>query len=372
MKSAYLLFDAKGPEIRHRSGVVAPDSFIYLAPEGKPATVYFDAREYGVQKQKLEALGSPVRIERLEPYAKKAKKATGSPLLASLLVILKEHKINAVRISPAMPYAIAKALEKAGKKIIVHSYEGERECKTEAEIKFMIAAQRVTEATFELARQILVASTVKRDRIIYKKNVLTSEYMKARLQTFLLEKGYSCPEGMIVASGEQTSRPHDEGEGPLLPNQCIIIDIFPQSQKTGFFADMTRTFVKGKASKDIRTLFRDVADVQRQILESVNIGQQCTDVYKKTVRAFKKLGHPTLPEKGFMHGTGHGLGLSVHEGSSLNAYSERRIEPGMVLTVEPGLYYPGIGGVRFEDVVIFHPDSRKQNITQFTKPYVIS
>ncbi|MEX1112806.1 MAG: M24 family metallopeptidase [Candidatus Andersenbacteria bacterium] len=371
MKTAYLIIDAKGPEIRHRCGLTAPDSFIYLAPDNEQPTVYFDAREYDIQKQKLVALRNNVRIERLEPYTKKAKKDMESPLLASLSVILKKRGIGTVRVSPSMSYATVLALQQVGINIAVYSYEEERERKNEVEIEWMIDAQRSTEAAFQLARKILTASTIKRNKIIYKKEVLTSEYVKARLQSFLFEKGYNCPEGMIVASGEQTSRPHDDGEGPLLPNQCLIIDIFPQSIKTGVFADMTRTFVKGKASKDIKGLFRDVMSVQQQVLESIAVGQRCADVHKKTVKAFKQLGHPTSAKKGFMHGTGHAVGLSVHEGPSLNAYSKRKIEPGMALTVEPGLYYPGIGGVRFEDVVIFHPDGSKQNITQFNEPYFI-
>jgi len=157
-----------------------------------------------------------------------------------------------------------------------------------------------------------------------------------------------------------------------LPNASIIVDIFPRSEETGFFADMTRTFVKGEPSDEIIELFDAVDKVQRQVIDYIEVGIECAAVHRETVRLFKELNHETSNEKGFMHGTGHSLGLSLHEGPLLNARSEQKIEAGMVFTIEPGLYYPGLGGVRIEDVIVVHADGRKENITKFTKPTFIA
>lgn len=369
--TADLLLDARGPEIQHRSGLTAPDPFIYLAADGKKPTVYFDAREYDVQKNKLKKLKNGVHIERLEPYVARVKKGTSPALVGALLLILKENKVTTLRVSPQLPYHVAHALHEAGVGLTIYAYEDERARKTKREIEQLTEAQRVNESAFEIVHRILVDSVIRKNRILYEGEVLTSEHLKFVVCTHLLKAGYSCPDGIIVASGPQAARPHDEGEGPLLPHATIIVDIFPRSEKTGFYADMTRTFVKGTPSKKVCDLFFAVESVQREVCEGVEVGDSCAAVHQRTVKAFAKLGHITSPTEGFMHGTGHGLGLQVHEEPRFNALSTAIVEPGMVMTVEPGLYYPKIGGVRIEDVVIFHPRGRKENITHFNLPSFI-
>lgn len=371
MKSAYLLIDARGPEIHHRSGLTAPDPFIYLAQDNETPLVFFDAREFEVMKTKLSALNNGVGIERLEPFQKKITNKEGSQLVAVAATILKDRGIEEARVSGLLPYAWGQQLEAAGLKVTIYNFGREREHKNENEIAHLLAAQRVNESAFALAWQILADSTVEGKEIRYKGQTLTSEFVKAEIRKHFLGYGYDCPDGIIVASGEQSAQPHNEGSGPLLPHECIIIDIFPRNEQTGFFADMTRTFVKREPSKAIKELFSTVEKVQHTIAESIAIGQACSAVHQQTIEEFKKLGHETSPERGFMHGAGHGLGLGLHEAPFLNNSSTEIIEPGMVVTVEPGLYYHGVGGVRVEDVVIFHSDGRKENITQFNKPSFI-
>jgi len=364
MKSAFVLVDSKGPEILHRTGITAPDAFIYIAVAGEDPVVFFDAREYDVQLQKIQQLGNGVRVERLESYMQKKFSQT-------LIKILQCYGIQEVKISPNMPYVLVREIENAGINIAIHDFESERDVKTEQELQHMIEAQRINESAFLLAYDILSQSIISGELIMYEGKTLTSEYMKFRLRTHLLEQGYDCPDGIIVASGAQSARPHDEGCGNLLPHEAIIIDIFPRSEKTGFYADMTRTFVKGTPKKGLEELFTAVQEVQKEIADSIAIGEVCSDVHARTVEAFRKRGYPTSPERGFMHGTGHSLGLSVHEGPRLNAVCDRIIQPGMTLTIEPGLYYPDVGGVRIEDVVVFHLDGTKENITQFNKSFFI-
>ncbi len=373
MAYADLLIDARSPDIRHRTGITAPDAFLYLRTDDGTDTVFFDAREFVIQQHKIAVLGRHTRVEALEPYQEKAKDmdVEGSGMQKTFLAILRERGITSVRVSPNMPYGWALFLERAGIALAVHDFPSERTVKTETEIARMIEAQRVTEEAFELARTMLRESTIDGDALRYDGETLTSERVKAELKTFFLRRGYSNPEGIIVASGEQTARPHDEGAGPLLANEAIIIDIFPQNDETGYFADMTRTFVKGEPSKQLRAVFDAVRDVQAEIADGIALGDTGDAVYRRTVEAFARRGYETSKERGFMHGTGHGLGLAVHELPNLKPSSADILGPGIVVTVEPGLYYPGLGGVRIEDVIVFHPDGRKENINRFDKECII-
>ncbi len=370
MKTAYLLFDARGPEIQHRSGLTAPDEFIYLAAEGKKPTVFFDAREFDVQKEKLRRLKNGVAIKRLEPYQRRAAVASIGHY-GPLIAILRDYGVREVKVSASLPLAVARAITADKIKVTIHDYAAERVRKTAVEVKHMVAAQHANESAFNLAWKILSQSKTRGGKIIYKKQVLTSELMKSILRKHLLDRGYDCPDGIIVASGPQAAQPHNEGTGALKPNTTIIIDIFPRSEKSGYYADMTRTFVKGRASKKILNLFAAVYQAQKQAIDNISVGSSCSEVHELVVKTFRRLGHPTSPQRGFMHSTGHSLGLAVHESPRLSSVAGQKIEAGMAVTIEPGLYYPGLGGVRLEDVVVFHPNGRKENITKFTKPAVI-
>lgn len=364
--TADLLIDARSPDIRRRSGIVAPDPFPYLRV-GSTDTVFFDAREYGIQLERLEALQNGVLIEQIEPYADAGRALTveGSPLQKTVLAILRAKGIDALRVSPDLPYAWALFFERNGIPLSVYDFAAERVCKADAEIARMVAAQRVTEGAFTLAKSILADAVIDGDRMRYRGEILTSEFLKAEFKTYFLRHGYSCPEGIIVASGDQTARPHDEGSGPLLARVPIIIDMFPRHDDSGYFADMTRTFVKGEPTPEVRALCEAVRDVQAEIAAGVKAGDTGDAVYRRTVDAFAKRGYETSSNKGFVHGTGHGLGLAVHESPGLRPGSVDVLRPGMAVTVEPGLYYPGIGGARVEDVIVFRADGSPENITQF-------
>ena len=156
-----------------------------------------------------------------------------------------------------------------------------------------------------------------------------------------------------MAGGDQACDPHERGSGPLFANSLIILDVFPRDAKTGYFGDMTRTVLRGRASEAQRKLWQTVKDGQALALKRIKAGVDGMTIHKAIQTLFKRRGYPTEVRKGknvgFFHGTGHGLGLEIHEYPRLQkvVLKERQ-----VLTVEPGLYYPGLGGVRHEDVVV--------------------
>jgi len=188
MNGTYLLLDARGPEIQHRSGLTAPDAFIYLAQDGSEPVVFFDAREYQVMKTKLKKLKNGVQIEQLEPYLEKITGKEDKSIIAAATLIMMERGIEEVRVSGLLPYASGQQLEAAGFKVAIHNFAGERERKTESEIRHLMQAQRVNESAFELAWRILSDSQVEGDAIMYQKEILTSEIIKKILRGICLRK----------------------------------------------------------------------------------------------------------------------------------------------------------------------------------------
>lgn len=368
MNTADLLIDATGAEIQHRSGLSAPDAFIYLKPDTAPATVFFDAREYDIQAKKLVDLANGVLIEQLEPYLVEAqKRAEPVDSFAKLLLAIFERKeINTVRISNNLPYKYIQMLEAIQIPFSVLNFANERLQKTSQEIEHLRDAQTVVKTGFDIVKNILQSSRIDGQFLRYNNEILTSEYIKTQVQINLLQQNYSNPAGMIIASREQGACPHDEGSGPIYANEAIVVDMFPRNNATGYYADMTRTFVKGEPSQALQEQYAAVLQVQAGAVERIAVGTACKDVHSYCVNEFSRLGFTTTNEEGFTHSTGHGVGLDLHEAPRLGN-SPDVLAPGSVVTVEPGLYYKAIGGVRIEDVVVIHPNGTRENLNTYPK-----
>jgi Xaa-Pro aminopeptidase len=175
--------------------------------------------------------------------------------------------------------------------------------------------------------------------------------VRAEADSTVLRAG-GVPEGTIVAGGRQACDPHERGHGPLRAHELIILDIFPRDACTGYFGDLTRTVVRGRANTAQRQLWDTVCAAQRLAIRAIKPRAKGAAVHKAVQEFFVARGYPTERRDGrwtgFFHGTGHGLGLDLHEEPRLGVTVFRK---GQVFTVEPGLYYPEIGGARHEDVV---------------------
>ena len=197
------------------------------------------------------------------------------------------------------------------------------------------------------------AATIDGNRILHEGKTLTSERLRSIIDQACLEKGATAIH-TIVAGGRQACDPHEGGHGALRPHELIIIDVFPRVQKTGYHGDMTRTFLKGKASPAQRALVKAVRNAQAAAMAQVKAGIKGDAVHAAAKKVFDKAGFVTERRKGgfvgFIHSTGHGLGLEVHEAPRVSKGAPK-LKAGQVITVEPGLYYPEIGGCRIEDVV---------------------
>ena len=184
--------------------------------------------------------------------------------------------------------------------------------------------------------------------------MLTSERLKFAIETACLEAG-GVSLDTIAAGGDQGCDPHHRGTGPLRPNELIIVDVFPRAQKSGYHGDMTRTFLRGRASEAQRALVDAVRTAQKAALSKIRDGANGRDVHRACTTVFAERGYETKATPkgsvGFFHGTGHGLGLDVHELPRMSGAVDYTLKAGAVVTVEPGLYYPGLGACRIEDVV---------------------
>jgi len=197
--------------------------------------------------------------------------------------------------------------------------------------------------------------------------------MRAVIETFLISRG-AVPSHTIVACGKEAADPHQIGAGYLKAHQPIIVDIFPRLVSSGYWGDMTRTFVKGKASSELRKMYRTVREGQDIGLSMICDGASGLKIHQAIQNHFAGRGFFTGTRRGrqvgFFHGTGHGVGLEVHEMPRISVRDDI-LRSGHVVTVEPGLYYPDIGGVRLEDLVVVRNEGG-DNLTRFRRKLEIS
>jgi Xaa-Pro aminopeptidase len=231
-----------------------------------------------------------------------------------------------------------------------------------------VETQRRTETALAEAIQAIREAEVREGVLYGDETPLTSETIKGLLARRLLELGCLARHS-IVACGADACDPHHEGAGPLRANETIILDVFPQSLTTRYYADITRTVVKGTASDRVKTMYDAVLRGQERALGLIQDGADGTAIHAEVERLFREAGFETGEVdgrmQGFFHGTGHGLGLEIHESPRI-ARRGVGLRAGNVVTVEPGLYYPVWGAVRIEDVVVVR-EGGSENLTQFPK-----
>jgi Xaa-Pro aminopeptidase len=257
-------------------------------------------------------------------------------------------------------------------------FDGLRRAKTEEEISNIEKTQNAVEAACSRAVEILEESQIKDDGTLqWRVETLTSELLRAEIDIELLRRGCAA-DGTIVAGGPQAADPHERGHGPLKAGESIIVDIFPIDLSTRYYSDMTRTFVKGEPNEGLQEMYDAVMEGQEAALSTIRAGVNGRDVHRKVADILHESGYKTNVHdqksgepltEGFFHGTGHGVGLEVHEAPRVSVVDEELI-PGDVISVEPGVYDPKAGGVRIEDLVVV-TEGGCRNLTTFPKEFRI-
>jgi len=352
----------------YATGLFVPDPFIYLHYDHRPLLVMSD-----LEIDRARAGAPHCRVASLTEIQRKLRReGIKQPRYAHVIRhILREKKIRRAVVPENFPLGLARELKKLGIKIKPSpNVFPRREFKNADEVKKISAALVMAEVGMAEGMHALRLSKIgKRRQLIYRGAPLTSERLRAIIDCAILQAS-GLAANTIVAGGKQACDPHERGFGPLRANEPIIIDIFPRSQKTGYFGDITRTVVRGHADEAVRRLYDTVLQGQKIAFDKMRAKVKTSEIHMAVQDFFVKQGYKTGRRdghmEGFFHGTGHGLGLEIHEAPRVGATSPGELKPGQVVTVEPGLYYPEIGGVRLEDVALVTGNGAK-NLTRFEK-----
>ncbi len=293
----------------------------------------------------------------LSPLARLARKRLGrSPTAGDVAAVaLSDMGASSVEVPATFPSAHYLALREAGLdvRVVPGPFVPRRRRKTRAEVAEMRRCQRAGEEGISLAIGMIASARRRGSRLVLDGRPLTSERVKQAVTVALMEKGWQAA-GLIVAGRpDQTSMPHDTGSGPLLPDQPIILDFFPRSLSSGYHGDETRTVVRGRPPARIAAMMAAVLQAERIGAKMLRPGARGAEIHERVVTFLAAEGFPTAKggahPSGLFHGLGHGLGLEIHEAPSLS-HPDTVLEAGDVVTVEPGLYYPRVGGVRHENL----------------------
>ena len=342
-------------DIFYLTKVFVPDPFLCFIVAGR-STAVVNRLEYS----RVRAQSNCDEVLLLETVQGQVAKALRIELSAvgpaeMMRYFAKLNKARELEVPEDFPSVYFAQLLAAGMQVRVGAdpFFQARELKSDAEAKALRQGNVASAAGIRTAERVLRASKIVGKCLKYEGRTLTSESLRMMIDQACLAKG-AVAHNTIVAGGKQGCDPHEGGHGPLKPNELIIVDVFPRVQKTGYHGDMTRTFLKGRANDAQRALVGAVRDAQLAALAKVKAGVSGATVHAAAAQLFDDRGFLTERRGegfvGFIHSTGHGLGLEVHEAPRVSP-TAGRLRKGQVITIEPGLYYPEVGGCRIEDVV---------------------
>ena len=360
-----------GADMLHATSFRAPDPFVYLESRSGSSILLSDLEvDRGRREARVDEVVSSSELEKTI-----TRKTGAKPTPVEVIAAFLKARGGTRPVVPAdFPLGLARELEGCGVAVTPSDgmFRPEREIKTAEEIKLMTRATRITETGMERAFEVLRASSIgPRNVLRWGGSILTAERLRVEIESAILRAGGIPAGNSIVACGEQACDPHERGHGPLKANKLIILDLFPRAAKSGYYGDLTRTVIRGKASEAQARLWEICLLGQKLALESLWAGADGGKIHKEVTRFFTDNGYPTERVKGrwsgFFHGTGHGLGLDLHESPRFGA---AKLKAGQVFTIEPGLYIPGVGGVRHEDVALITTKGHKL-LSRIAKPLEI-
>jgi Xaa-Pro aminopeptidase len=365
----YLLdADSEESDQLYLSDFDAPDPFVTLyTPDGTYLLV--SGLEYGRATEESRA----DEVARLSDYdfpEKVGEYGRAEARTRVCAAFLEDYGVESVAAPERFPLGTADGLREQGLSVEVLPEDVVariRATKSDAEVEHVHEAQRANEAAMAAAEDLLAEATVEDGTLHHEGEVLTSERVKEEIEVTLLRHGCALDE-TIVACGADAAGPHNRGTGPLEAGETIVIDIFPRNKATKYHGDMTRTFVKGEPSEEVRRRYDDTHEAFEAALDALEPGVTGMEVHDAVCDVYEERGYDTLrsdpsAETGFIHSTGHGIGLDVHELPRVSP-DGGELKPGHVVTIEPGLYDPEVGGVRIEDLVVVTEDGY-ENLTDY-------
>lgn len=379
-----LLFYADGyrfPDVYHLTRFLTPDPVIALE-DGSDIVLVASSLEEGRARKESRATS----VLNLNDFGLKELSAAGvggDDLNAGLIArFLESRRLARVAVAAYFPVGLADRLRALGVDLVIASeVSTRRRAKRPDEIAALEQTQRATEDAWAKGVEAIQRAGVRSDGTLeLDGEIFTAERLRGIVEGRLLELGCSS-EGAILAPGPQAADPHMIGSGPLHAGEPIVMDIFPQHKTTRYFADMTRTVSKGRPSDEIAKMYEVVQRAQDAGIKALRPGVTGREVHELVEDIIFDAGYDTLrpgqqrsPQngglpRGFIHGTGHGVGLEIHEAPSVGR-SGKALMVGDVVTVEPGVYDPEIGGVRLEDMLVI-TETGSRNLTRAPRQLIV-
>jgi Xaa-Pro aminopeptidase len=379
-----VLFYADGykfPDVYHVTRFLAPDPIIALEQDGEVVIVANSLEEGRARKESRAR-----EVFNIDDFGASEiqKTATSREELDAEVIkrFLESRGARRVAVGTYFPLGMAERLRQAGIEIVVdRDLSDRRRAKRPDEVEALEATQRATEDAWAKGVDAVKRATVRTDGTLELEGAqFTAERLRAIVESRLLELG-CVSEGAIIAPGKQAADPHMIGSGPLRAGEAIVMDIFPQHKKTRYFADMTRTISKGEPPEEIAKMYEITKRAQDAGIKALRPGITGREVHWLVGDVIFEAGYDTLrpgqqrsknggPPRGFIHGTGHGVGLEIHEMPTVGSSGTGPLAPGDVVTVEPGIYLPELGGVRLEDMLVI-TETGSRNLTRAPRQLVV-
>ncbi len=361
---AYVAYaSSRDADMRYLTHFTTSDPFVFFKKPGEQGVIVVSQMETGRASREASAAVMTRTQARLPDILKKEKdpyRATAA-MIAGLVG-------KKVLVPPDFPVALANALgEHCSLSVDKGTVMDMRSKKSRQEILVMKNVQKVTQKAMGLAVSLIRNASIKKGILHLDRKPLTAEQVKFSMHSLLLQHGCSAVD-TIVSCGEDTAIPHMTGTGPLKSGEPIVIDLFPVEEKSGYYADMTRTVVKGEPSEDLLAMYDALRQAKQLGTSQVKAGVSGADIHQAVVDFFKDHGYESN-SRGFIHNLGHGVGLQVHELPTVGPAGKVLVS-GNVITIEPGLYYPGIGGVRLEDIGVV-TKTGFENFTVFPEELIV-
>ena len=258
--------------------------------------------------------------------------------------------------------------------------ESARLTKDAVEIRRMKETAASSLEALEAGLSVIRKGRLQAERVVDSRGrPVTMGRVKEAIRLALAERGLYEAHGTIFSIGRDAGIPHAESpeDTVITAGRTVVLDLFPRQKGGGYFFDITRSFCIGHAPKKVLNLYHEVLSAQRKAIAAIEPGMEGRCLQELVCERFEALGHPTNRScpgttEGYVHNLGHGIGLEVHEYPYLRLQDRpeerNRLQPGMVFTVEPGLYYPEQDmGIRIEDVVYIDFRGKAKILAPFKK-----
>jgi Xaa-Pro aminopeptidase len=363
------------PNILYRTGFLAPDPVVVVDRGGHDIVLWASALEEGRARKEASVgeVRSTVQLDIAPPRAGGNEYDGWAALVAA---VCREHGLSAVDVDADFPVVLADHLRQNDVDVRPRSdiYQQRRRIKTSQEVEWITATENAGMAALQKAIDLIAASEIRDGLLVHEGRNLSSADLIYAVESNLLENGCSTSDS-ICCGGPESADPHRAMSDVIRAGLPIVLDIYPFDKRTRYWGDMTRTVVRGTPPTEVMRMWDAVLEAQQAGLDTVQPGANGRDVHYACCDVFKKHGYGSLAKPyrdiqssaRFIHGTGHGLGLEIHEFPRVSE-ADVVLEVGDVVTVEPGLYDPAFGGIRIEDLVVV-TETGCRNLTTLPKTF---